>query len=87
MTTTPSPINWYTACGLLAALLRGVALTGFGICVVVEQYANYALGKDAVAMKAVVGAEALSAEDNLYLEFTEKFEGSFISQGESVSSV
>lgn len=33
-------------------------------------------------MKAVVGAEALSAEDNLYLEFTEKFEGSFISQGE-----
>lgn len=38
-------------------------------------------------MKAVVGAEALSAEDNLYLEFTEKFEGSFISQGESVTSV
>lgn len=32
-------------------------------------------------MKAVVGEEALSPEDLLYLEFLEKFEGKFISQG------
>jgi Archaeal/vacuolar-type H+-ATPase subunit B len=32
-------------------------------------------------MKAVVGEEALSPDDLLYLEFLEKFEGKFISQG------
>jgi V-type H+-transporting ATPase subunit B len=32
-------------------------------------------------MKAVVGEEALTADDLLYLEFLEKFEGKFISQG------
>jgi V-type H+-transporting ATPase subunit B len=47
----------------------------------VVQYANYAQGKDVVAMKAVVGAEALSPEDNLYLQFTEKFENKFLRQG------
>jgi vacuolar-type H+-ATPase subunit B/Vma2 len=34
-------------------------------------------------MKAVVGEEALTAEDLLYLEFLEKFEKGFISQGMS----
>jgi len=33
------------------------------------------------AMKAVVGEEALSSEDKLSLEFLEKFERTFISQG------
>ena len=32
-------------------------------------------------MKAVVGEEALSADDLLYLEFLGKFEKNFISQG------
>ena len=32
-------------------------------------------------MKAVVGEEALTSEDLLYLEFLEKFEKNFISQG------
>lgn len=32
-------------------------------------------------MKAVVGEEALSSEDLLYLEFLEKFDSKFISQG------
>lgn len=32
-------------------------------------------------MKAVVGEEALSLEDHLYLKFTEKFESKFIAQG------
>ena len=33
-------------------------------------------------MKAVVGEEALSAEDKLALEFLDKFEGQFVGQGE-----
>merc|ERR1712037_206935 len=46
-----------------------------------QMYANYAMGKDVEAMKAVVGEEALSIEDRLYLEFKDKFEKKFISQG------
>lgn len=46
-----------------------------------QLYANYAIGKDVQAMKAVVGEEALSADDLLYLEFLNKFEKTFISQG------
>ncbi|KAI1238058.1 hypothetical protein IHE44_0012769 [Lamprotornis superbus] len=48
----------------------------------IPQYACYAIGKDVQAMKAVVGEEALSADDLLYLEFLHKFEKHFISQGE-----
>jgi V-type H+-transporting ATPase subunit B len=44
-------------------------------------YASYAMGKDVMAMKAVVGEEALSMEDHLYLSFLERFEGKFVSQG------
>jgi len=44
-------------------------------------YAFYAIGKDTQAMKAVVGEEALSDDDRLYLEFLEKFEGQFLRQG------
>ncbi|KAJ5991041.1 hypothetical protein N7499_011585 [Penicillium canescens] len=45
-----------------------------------QLYAKYAIGRDAAAMKAVVGEEALSSEDKLSLEFLEKFERTFISQ-------
>ena len=38
-------------------------------------------GKDVQAMKAVVGEEALTANDLLYLEFLGKFEKNFIAQG------
>lgn len=48
-----------------------------------SQYANYAIGKDVQAMKAVVGEEALTPEDLLYLEFLHKFEKNFITQGTS----
>ncbi|GJD01512.1 V-type proton ATPase subunit B [Colletotrichum higginsianum] len=47
-----------------------------------QLYAKYAIGRDAAAMKAVVGEEALSAEDKLSLEFLEKFERQFINQGQ-----
>ncbi|KAH6685550.1 P-loop containing nucleoside triphosphate hydrolase protein [Verticillium dahliae] len=46
-----------------------------------QLYAKYAIGRDAAAMKAVVGEEALSNEDKLSLEFLEKFERQFIAQG------
>ncbi len=45
-----------------------------------QMYANYAIGKDVQAMKAVVGEEALSSEDMLYLEFLTKFESKFVNQ-------
>lgn len=46
-----------------------------------QMYANYAIGKDVQSMKAVVGEEALTSEDLLYLEFLDKFEKKFLSQG------
>jgi len=46
-----------------------------------QMYANYAIGKEVQAMKAVVGEEALSAEDKLYLEFLDAFEHKFLAQG------
>mmetsp|Transcript_50834 Transcript_50834/g.119132 ORF Transcript_50834/g.119132 Transcript_50834/m.119132 type:complete len:114 (-) Transcript_50834:53-394(-) len=46
-----------------------------------QLYANYAIGKDVAAMKSVVGEEALSDDDRLYLEFLEKFEHKFLAQG------
>lgn len=46
-----------------------------------QLYANYAIGQDTRAMKAVVGEEALSEDEHKYLEFTEKFEERFLSQG------
>ncbi|XP_059141995.1 V-type proton ATPase subunit B [Physella acuta] len=46
-----------------------------------QLYACYAIGKDVQAMKAVVGEEALTPEDLLYLEFLIKFEKNFITQG------
>ena len=52
-----------------------------------QLYANYAIGKDTLAMRAVVGEEALSGEDLLYLEFLEKFERKFIDQGNEGRSI
>lgn len=45
-----------------------------------QLYAKYAIGKDALAMKSVVGEESLSMEDKLVIEFVDNFEKSFISQ-------
>lgn len=35
-------------------------------------------------MKAVVGEEALTSDDLLYLEFLQKFEKNFIAQGKNL---
>merc|ERR1719277_1691699 len=46
-----------------------------------QLYANYAEGQDTKAMKAVVGEEALSEDEHKYLEFLDKFESKFLTQG------
>jgi len=47
-----------------------------------QLYAKYAEGKDAAAMKAVVGEESLSQDDRLALEFLDRFEKEFVGQGQ-----
>ena len=44
-------------------------------------YNFYAVGKDTLAMKAVVGEDALTVDDKNYLLFLEKFETQFLQQG------
>merc|ERR1712224_711113 len=46
-----------------------------------QLYANYAIGQDTRAMKAVVGEEALSEDEHKYLQSTDKFETEFVRQG------
>lgn len=48
-----------------------------------QLYAKYAMGKDALAMRSVVGEESLSPEDRLVIEFAERFEQEFIQQGKN----
>ena len=67
----PSPCNFLDIYILATNIL---------LCFV--QYACYAIGKDVQAMKAVVGEEALTPDDLLYLEFLAKFEKNFITQGD-----
>jgi len=45
-----------------------------------QLYAAYAIGKEVSSMKSVVGEEALSSEDKLYLDFLKKYEEEFLSQ-------
>merc|ERR1712079_787858 len=45
-----------------------------------QLYANYAAGKEAQGMKAVVGEEALSVEEKRFLEFEGDFERKFLMQ-------
>ncbi|GIX65224.1 vacuolar ATP synthase subunit B [Babesia caballi] len=47
-----------------------------------QLYSDYAIGQDTRTMKAVVGEEAMSSQDLLYLEFTDKFEQKFLRQGQ-----
>ena len=76
------PINVLPSLSRLMKSAIGQGLTREDHGAVSNQlYASYAKGKDAIAMKAVVGEEALDHEDLLYIQFVEKFEGKFISQG------
>jgi len=76
------PINVLPSLSRLMKSAIGTGLTRDDHGAVSNQlYASYAKGKDAIAMKAVVGEEALDHEDLLYIQFVEKFEGKFINQG------
>ena len=76
------PINVLPSLSRLMKSAIGEGMTRVDHADVSNQlYANYAIGKDVQAMKAVVGEEALSADDLLYLEFLGKFEKTFIAQG------
>jgi V/A-type H+-transporting ATPase subunit B len=46
-----------------------------------QLYAAYATGRDLRSLSAVVGEEALSETDRIYLKFADVFEKRFISQG------
>jgi len=80
------PINLLPSLSRLMKSAVGPGMTRddhFPVCT--QLYACYAIGKDKQAMKAVVGEEALTEEDKVYLEFVEEFETSFLMQsyGES----
>ena len=76
------PINVLPSLSRLMKSAIGKGMTRYDHPSVSDQmYANYATGRDVVAMKAVVGAEALSEEDHMYLRFTEQFENKFLKQG------
>ena len=75
------PINVLPSLSRLMKSAIGVGMTREDHPLVSDQlYANYAIGKDTQAMKAVVGEEALTPDDFLYLEFLESFEGKFLTQ-------
>lgn len=77
------PINVLPSLSRLMKSGIGEGMTRVDHAKVSDQlYANYAIGMDTRAMKAVVGEEALSDEDHLYLEFVDKFEERFIKQGD-----
>ncbi|MEM3227502.1 MAG: V-type ATP synthase subunit B [Candidatus Micrarchaeaceae archaeon] len=46
-----------------------------------QLYTSYARGKELRSLTEIVGEEALSASDKLYLKFAEEFENTFIKQG------
>lgn len=76
------PINVLPSLSRLMKSAIGKGMTRYDHNAVSNQlYTNYATGKDVLAMKAVVGEEALTQEDKLYLKFTEDFERKFLSQG------
>ena len=76
------PINVLPSLSRLMKSAIGKGMTRHDHSSVSNQlYTNYATGKDVMAMKAVVGEEALTAEDHFYLKFTEDFENTFVNQG------
>ena len=76
------PINVLPSLSRLMKSGIGKGMTRMGHPNVSDQlYANYAIGQDTRAMKAVVGEEALSEDEYKYLEFADKFESKFVTQG------
>eukprot|EP00300_Choanocystis_sp_HF-7_P030553 c39414_g1_i1.p2 GENE.c39414_g1_i1~~c39414_g1_i1.p2 ORF type:complete len:530 (-),score=123.56 c39414_g1_i1:11-1522(-) len=76
------PINVLPSLSRLMKSAIGEGMTRHDHSAVSNQlYANYAMGKDVEAMKAVIGEEALTPEDRLYFQFLEQFEDRYVQQG------
>ncbi len=52
-----------------------------------QLYASYAKGKDARSLSEIVGEEALSETDKLYLKFGDDFENRYVNQGDANRSI
>ncbi|KAL0234805.1 hypothetical protein PCE1_001841 [Barthelona sp. PCE] len=75
------PLNMLSSLSRLMKSAIGKGMTRNDHPSVSDQlYACYAIGKDVDAMRSVIGEDALSDEDKLYLEFMHRFEKEFISQ-------
>jgi V-type H+-transporting ATPase subunit B len=76
------PINVLPSLSRLMKSAIGAGRTRLDHSAVSDQmYANYAAGKETQALKAVVGAEALSPEEKQYLTFEADYENKFVRQG------
>jgi len=75
------PINVLPSLSRLMKSAIGAELTRVDHGAVSNQmYANYAAGKETQALKAVVGAEALSVEEKRFITFEQDFERTFLRQ-------
>jgi len=75
------PINVLPSLSRLMKSAIGLGLTRKDHSAVSNQmYANYAAGKETQALKAVVGAEALSIEEKRFIAFEQDFERTFLRQ-------
>jgi len=75
------PINVLPSLSRLMKSAIGEKLTRMDHGAVSNQmYANYAAGKETQALKAVVGAEALSVEEKRFIAFEQDFERTFLRQ-------
>jgi len=75
------PINVLPSLSRLMKSAIGEKLTRLDHSSVSNQmYANYAAGKETQALKAVVGAEALSVEEKRFIAFEQDFERTFLRQ-------
>jgi V/A-type H+-transporting ATPase subunit B len=52
-----------------------------------QLYASYAYGRDLRRLVAIVGEEALTDLDKVYLKFADEFEKKFITQGDEDRSI
>jgi V/A-type H+-transporting ATPase subunit B len=52
-----------------------------------QLYASYAYGRDLRRLVAIVGEEALTELDKIYLKFADEFEKKFITQGDEDRSI
>ncbi len=52
-----------------------------------QLYASYANGVDLRKLVAIIGEEALTDRDRLYLKFSEEFEKQFLNQGQTARSI